>query len=1165
MNSLNPLKMPLNGVNLIEASAGTGKTYTITSLYLRLILEQELIPDRILVVTFTEAATRELKERIRERLAAALSFLQSGETDDDFVRDYVGIFFQGEQERKRARALLFRAVDRLDLAAIFTIHAFCRRVLQEHAFTSGALFQEDLIKDESARLRRVIDDYWRLNLPVWPEPIIAYLHQQNTNPDTLFEEFASLVGHVIRGGNSVILSPEISDPVDFDADRIIRDIVSCWQQERSGIVDLLMASKALSRGQKTYREDRLQSLIALIDDFVSNNKVLPLAALTDFSITALVKGTKKSREGETPAHLFFDLCEDLITGLNGVFHFIRRDLLLYCAEELPHLKRKEQVFSFDDLLIGVRDGLWHEGEGDEFAGLIRQQFPVALIDEFQDTDPVQFDIFNTVYAAEGSTLIMIGDPKQAIYSFRGADIFAYLKAARKVEPGRCFTLDINYRAADALVLAVNSLFKGKDPFGLTEIKFTPVSSRPEIADHFSLDNDHGEGLALVKFKSQLAREETKKDIAASLALEVENLLQKGGDGKAAFNNLDKSRPLAAGDIAVLVRTHKEGETVGSALGERNLKSLSCSPLSVYASTEARELVVILEAVYDPFNDRKVRSAIATKLLTVGRFDETLASEQRWEEVLTVFSDCRQIWSQKGVSVMMSELFSRLDANYHQASWHNGERLLTNVRHLVELLQQAAHDLALGPAALKKWLAGQINENKNTEEAQLRLESDENLIRIITIHKSKGLEFPVVFCPFLWDTVPRLKGKKSFAFHDTDGELKLELGSAGAAGHRDKYNQEQLAEGLRLAYVALTRARYRCYLWQAEWKSPRPDDLAYSPLNYLMKTSALSDLLANEEPCSTGICSLAVGSGLDISLSRGQDEIGDYRRLPGPIKPGWSVQSFSALHRQMAATFSSTRSGPWQPQKTDDPATLNRFTLPKGAATGSCLHLIFEHLDFTKSNEEEILPLITFCLKQYGFSDKWVPVIYGMTRDVLKTELDPQLPGLSLSVITADQRLDEMEFYITTPQLPPDQLGDIFARAMMNDGAGELTSLSRIEHGAGFIKGFIDLLFYYQGRYYLVDYKSNHLGNESGDYGKDQLDLAMSESRYDLQYYIYLVALHRFLGKRLADYDYDRHFGGVYYLFVRGMRPGSGSGIFRDRPGFEVVNRLDRQLGGGDVC
>jgi exodeoxyribonuclease V beta subunit len=454
MNQLNHSAVELSGINLIEASAGTGKTYAIASLYLRLLLEKELLPEQILVVTYTEAATQELRGRIRSRIREALEVMGGRDSSDAFLEE---LYDKASRSgMKRVRDLLERALGAFDTASIFTIHGFCLRALQDNAFESGSLYDTELVTDQTELLRDIVDDFWRVHFFGESTLLLGYALRNRLTPET----FLSLLKN-LHTGTGVEIIPDFNDDQIAELDRecgaAYSECRSIWREHKESIIELLSTDKGLSRAVKYYKAELLEPLFAGMDAFVDGGNPYDLFdAFSKLTCDGIAEGTKS--KGVAPSHPLFASCQRLHDAVDRRFLALKSELVHFYQKNLPLRKQAGNVRFFDDLLEDLYRALLSDGGGEILAGLLRAKYLAALIDEFQDTDPVQYEIFRSIYAGSDLPLFLIGDPKQAIYSFRGADIFAYMRAALDVREERRFTLTDNWRSAPLLLQAFNTLF-----------------------------------------------------------------------------------------------------------------------------------------------------------------------------------------------------------------------------------------------------------------------------------------------------------------------------------------------------------------------------------------------------------------------------------------------------------------------------------------------------------------------------------------------------------------------------------------------------------------------------------------------------------------------------------------------------------------------------------
>lgn len=1179
MNPLNHQEVALCGTNLVEAGAGTGKTWAITALYLRLLLEKELLPEEILVVTFTEAATEELRSRLRLRIREALDFFTGrGSDDDPFLQE---LCRRHREEAARAEALLVRALSLFDTAAVFTIHAFCLRVLEEHAFESGTFYNTTLLSEQSDLSAGIIDDFWRESFFSGHPLFLAYALREGCTPEALAKLVSGLHAGDVTLVVPVFTSEEIA-AVEAKCRTSFGELRAIWKTERHAITALLRNHNGLSRAKDAYGEESLDLLFSAMERFLSSGNEYDLFdAFALFTADELQKKTRKGRSA--PEHRFFDCCQTLRDCVRERLLAFKSEAVRYWRRQLPLQKRRHNVRFFDDLLADLHQALMCGERGDALVAALRKRYPAALIDEFQDTDPLQYDIFKAIYAETDLPLFLIGDPKQAIYSFRGADIFTSLKAFREVAPEKRFTLTSNRRSSTLLLRAFNRIFGGVErPFVFPSIRYHELEAeRPETGkEEIPLQIRFlSSGIGERGWSS--ARAQSLASIAA--AREIAALLN--------------TRRYGPEEVAVIVRTNRQAGIMREALAKVQVPGVLRSGGSVFATREAREIHLLLTAITEPRNETAVRNALVTELL--GRSGSDIAAllenEDRWAFLLQRFHEWHRIWLEHGVMVMSRSLLFSENVPGRLLAMPNrtGERSLTDVFHCFELLHQAATRGKLSMEELCRWLSERIahaDSAVSPEEEQIRLETDEAAVKIVTVHLSKGLQYPVVFCPFLW---LGFREDYDFAEFHRQEERVRDFGSRDFQQNRSLAAKESLAESLRLLYVAMTRAEERCVLFTGKIRYRK--DTVPSPVAYLLHASDASRLsddplgeatreLAeiDEQAMLDSLAALAGDSGGSIGFSTLLSEelenkesfaytvSGDRRGwrpecriFVGTVSDEWRIASFTSFSRHPHTPVElpdrdEIRSLP----QTDGEGNLGRtiFTFPRGARAGVFMHWVFEQLDFSAANREHVRRVVTDGLERYGFCSDWEPVVAEMVQHALQVPFASSGESFTLSSVTTERRLTEMQFFLPLRPLTSGILVDLLASAGVLPGGADLSrAIERLDFKPvkGMLTGFIDLVFEADGRYWLLDWKSNHLGGTPDAYRPDCLARAMEQHLYTLQYLLYTVALHRYLSLRVEGYSYSTHFGGVLYVFLRGVDSGAGEsrGIYRELPPEALVMDL----------
>ncbi|MFA6899056.1 MAG: exodeoxyribonuclease V subunit beta [Desulfurivibrionaceae bacterium] len=1202
-----PLLIASTGVQLIEASAGTGKTYSITSLYLRLLLERRLTVEQILVVTFTEAATAELHERIRTRLRTAVQGFQDQDGGNDpFLCQLLARSLDHEADRR----LLARAVSDIDKAAVSTIHGFAHRVLQQHALETGLLFELELTGATQRLVQEIADDYWSSFFYAL-DYRLASLVRQGVSPAQL----RALTQEAIRHGDFAIVG-EIPPEEELsllmqEYCRLYTEARDCWQEQRETLTQYFALAEGVTAAFKTLLANGLLDRLA---DFFAHDAP---AAFAPPRHTQLLGGENifqpdgkvftatALKKGGVPNNPFFEVWGRLVAQADAMGAGSQARFLAgaarYIRAELPKRLLAGQQQSFDELLTGL-DLALRGTQGAQLGQAIRTRFPVALIDEFQDTDPVQYRIFRTIYGQGGKeALFLIGDPKQAIYGFRGADIHAYLEAAGQAESEK-HTMTTNWRADRKMVAALNALFGAlAHPFVDGRISYAQVEARPGAEDLWHSPSLGSPPLQFLSLPEGLCGVKGKRLVKKQLEPMIPDLVAGDIAGLLAGDTRIGDRSVRAGDIAVLVRTNTQAAEIQAALRGRGINGVLQSKASVWGSSEAQECLRLLAAVAEPGNEQLLRKALATTMLgfTGNDLDRLNQAESELYALMGRVAAWQEVWQKNGVMRMLLAAWQEHGVTGRLLLLADGERRLTNLRHLAELLQETESRNHFSPEMLVDWLNQTLTAGETGEEAELRLESDEDAVQLVTIHRSKGLEYPIVYCPYLCLGGSGASKQPFVSLHDpqADWQGRIVLFPDDAA--RALAAGERFAEELRLAYVAMTRARHSCHILWAPVSGYDTSALAW----LLHGDQAEPEGASNPEALQQLLKGYTGQELLDRLQARAKASEGwQVRQLqPGTASLGeaarpivsaeltcrtpmrklaqvWRIGSFSHLTAQSshdpgerepeAAVVGLAEEGAPPELMTEIPvATLIPLAqFPKGPVAGNFFHTIFELASFPQEAPAPLRELVREQLRFYGYPEQqWLAPVCRAFAEVLKTPLCATNP-FCLGDLDEGQRLNEMPFTFPVgagvgedASLSAELLARPFIDHPQGIPAGYVESLRALRFIPlrGFLKGFIDLVCVFEGRWYLMDYKSNHLGASRDDYARVKLPAAMAHHHYFLQYHIYTVALHRYLTCRLPGYAYDRDFGGVFYLFFKGMHPDSGSdfGVFADLPPLARIEQL----------
>ena len=1196
--------LPLHGVRRIEASAGTGKTFTLALLHTRLVIERALSVRQILAVTYTNAATQELRERLRLQLerAALLAAVSTAEraqrrASTDAAERLTCRVIEARLADEPAAALvarLRRAAGDIDLASIFTIHGFCQRTLADHAVLGGEpLAPREMLPSERALHEEVAFDVWRR----WTrdETDASDLLQLWAAPLVLARDLPTLL-------RTEVLLPAVAppDPVsEAGLANAAARLRASWDEHG---VDACAAIEQ-ARGAKILHGARPQSAtldklwLALSEFCADSTSEAPAQELLlHLTPAKLLANANKGRAHEVPRSPFFDSIEAFLAAQDAAARARaqRRANLLhavrdYAGARMAALKRTRNLVGFDDLIGSVHAALTGVA-GEAFATLLRDQYPAALVDEFQDTDPRQWDIFRRIYVgpaarAADTALFLIGDPKQAIYRFRGGDVHTYHSAAASADSTTA--LSANFRSRPRVLDAIAAVFArgGEFPFADAMTSFAAVVPGGNVKDRDFLRADAvAPGLALWALplrdgettrtsrnrpQPQIKVDAARRLAASACAVRIHDLLTQAG------TTLDAAMPRRAlpGDIAVLVNTHREAEAVQAALAAVGVPSVTAGRSSLYATREAEEILRLLEGIDAPSDEGRMRAGLATALLGLDAaaidalsYDE--AAHRGW---LDDFQQWQRRWERLGPLPMLADRIAA--AAPRLLALVDGERRLSNYLQLAEHLQEA-RGRVLGSAGLIDWLAERIGDADDRDETQqLRLESDAERVQILTLHKAKGLEFALVLLPFaaLPPSPPATRGLGLLQYHDGNRRvLRARISGLDDDAYqaaRQLAERETRAELLRLLYVGLTRARHALWLAHGAVNEGERSGLAW-----LLHRGADGDVaMIDDARVQHALLELAASAPQAIVCETFPDAASvsfeniDFYPAAAPLplriaqralRQDWWMHSFSQLAREEGIRGVEEERGAG-----DEGASAPGFVSPfAGARFGNALHHALENVDFAawRDARGELIPaaqgeVLRAALAEYGYVGEELVSGARVLGALVRATLTTRLPeGVRLADVPANARRSELEFHFSIGSVALPALFDLLHRHDLLRDRGSFGTRERLQ---GLMTGFIDLVYVHEGRTYLLDYKSNQLA----DYGGEGLQQAMRAHEYDLQYLIYALAVHRWLRFRRAEYDYDRDFGGVRYLFCRGLVASGDEareGIYAARPARALIDELD---------
>jgi exodeoxyribonuclease V beta subunit len=1133
------------GTVVLEASAGTGKTYAIAALATRYVGEAGIALSELLLVTFTKAATAELRDRVRRRMVEASDHLASvigGNVDPsgDPLLDHLAEAPVKELRERQRR--LADAVTEFDTATISTIHGFCQQVLSGIGLAADVPREITLLEDEELLLEQVVHD-------------------------------AMVTRFLDRPG-------------------------------APGVRAVMDAAKAAVDDPDA---DVLPSESALPDDVAGDDP-------------------------DATARLIADLAREV-------------------RAEMARRKRTAGVLSHQDLLTRLCDAVTDPAHGAAAVAVLRDRYRVALIDEFQDTDPVQWEILERSFgqAAHGRALVLIGDPKQAIYSFRGADVRAYLRATRDASR---YTLGVNWRSDGTLITALNHLFGGT-VYGDAQIVHRDVRPAPgrdgsrltgpgRPTDHASatgsVTGSVTEATAPITFRavtegptpgSDPTANSARAQIPDDVAAEVVRTLDADGPRIAG----ERARPR---DIAVLVRANRDAAVVQQALRRVNVPAVINGVGSVFATTAAAEWLQLLETLERPSSAHAARRLAVTAFGGWDAHQLAVADDAAWDSFHERLHTWSGVLAERGVPGLLRSVTATTAINERLLGMTGGERHLTDLHHVGELLHAAQLEVELGAAALTGWLAERIDGMQDAavppDEQARRLESDAEAVQILTVHRSKGLEFPIVLCPYLWSAGQGARPPLTVPGPD-GGHRIIDVGPAARTGYeqaKDRWNEDKQAEDLRLLYVAATRARHRVVLWWVAAKRNGASSLGtilFARDEHDRVTSEQPPALPDRDDTLAALERLAAACGGTATTVPDQPRPGRYaptgddadglrlEPLDRWVDRRWRRTSFSGLANHDPVTRQDTRDQAddadtkddegldLAPQldrpsgRADDGRELRTISLPLAVVPGSAelgtmLHAVLEHADFAAPDLDDEVGrhLDAQQARHLVARDHRETLLAGLVAAV-RTPLGPLADDRALTGFDRAHRLDEPRFEL--PLAGGDRPGDRAPAAL-----ARIADLVEQHLGAddplagyhqrlreprfaidlrGYLNGAIDLVLRIDDgrggdRYLVVDHKTNRLGwpdtPTAWHYRPAGLAGAMQDGHYPLQALIYAVALHRLLRWRLPDYDPSAHLGGVAYLFLRGMTgpevprvDGQPCGVFAWRPPAALVFDLSDLLDG----
>jgi len=1160
-----------HGLTLLEAGAGTGKTYSLVRIIARHLVENKIPIDQILTVTFTRAATAEIKGRLHELLSEISLSLKEPNDKNDLVNHWRDT--QSPEFLEEARINISKALANFDSVPIFTIDGFFQRLLKEFAFEANQLFSVELATDESQLIQTALRDYWRQHVYSLDRSGLDLFEQQ-----VKFNEAQSFISEALRNPQATFDPSYKLSPTKALAPYLHawKNFITELQEHKQGLFDFLtnVPNEFKKSGYPFYKNGVPMVTVINAIQIEPTEPAAPVLDLGHIEKLAFshLQSDKVFKKGQFfnlsthPLAKLFQSIDSLIEArpknLKSAYY---GDILSFVTDRLTQLKKERNVQSYSDV-TNTLAALFEENSAtsDAIKESIREKFQAGLIDEFQDTSPQQCTVFLNLFHHTDRYFHIIGDPKQSIYRFRGADVFSYIEAKNKADHE--FSLLTNYRSTPRMIHAVNQIFTlSDDPFLVDQkIQFSRALWQGE--EDATTPPDGPTALHLHTISPEIKKAAPIREACyKNIALEILNLLGTPWSDLGS----DKKGSVTPADIAVLVRTGKEGLAISNTLSKLNIPVTLNSSSSLLDSDETNEIFTILTALLEPRKSGLLRMALLTPALGSGKM-LTHNNQAEFDNLTYQVAELHKTWEKHGLMPMMLDFVKEFNIRTTLLALPQGQRRITNFMHLIELLDEKSRTLKLSPSATVQWLEMAIQgsvTDTDSEVLELRIATDDHAVQVRTQHTSKGLEFPITFvtspCP-----ADLSKQKPTLSYHNP-ATLKPRFAAIEDKDSEifEQRKKETFADAARLAYVALTRSEVICHFYLIP-ATKKPEEHAVLQMLGMPTQEELQQLSDNSSGCivydeiQPDILEEPIPTWKGSRDETAQKTLLTTRdNSPITISHNQRTTSFSGITRntpdivhdsdsQTEAEITTTHTPEQESPKTPAPKFWKK--LQAGASLGLVFHEILEEIDFQSPDTLESL-ISSKLLKYNPWKEKPSPQkLTTMTEEIagsiqqLLTHPLSENDGITLDSIALNQRLTEPEFLLSGSQFSLNPLSKILANDppanLPADYIQQLQSITTHQLD-GYLTGFIDLIFEHDGRYHLLDWKTNQLNN----YSRQSIAESMADHHYFLQYHLYSLALDRFLAQRLPHYDPEKHLGNTYYVYLRGVDPAiPGSGVFTDR-------------------
>lgn len=1118
IQKFDPTKVPLQGSNIIEASAGTGKTYSITILVMRLLLEKNISINQILIVTFTKAAVAELEERIRKTIKSAFYYCKNNSyAIDENIKNLIeNNREKGEVEKKLKEAVLF-----LDETHIMTIDSFCQKSINQNPIATNQIFGIEIQPDLSPYIKDLVNEFWRKYITTLEINILSKLINRKFDRDKI----KNIISNYENGQILQKYNPEILYNFDIKLFEKINTEVENYETECQNITDEIENYYQLHKEELKSEIEKNRYAKKAFQDIVDDKK----------AFMNLVEEKYKSANyiEQTMPYIFQKLLEkdEFKSKANTKYKELENEILFYaiqeCSKSLKKIKNKNNFLTYSDVIQNLHNSL-HRENSEAIRNVLTQKYKAAFIDEFQDTDKLQYEIFNSIFQNE-YPIFYIGDPKQSIYAWRKADLDTYFKAKSNVD--NVYEMNVNFRSSASFINSMNDFFLPNPDFDTfhfgsedNNIKYIPISSPTE-----NKKGDLYQNNKLITKSIEIISLKNKGEIEKNTAKLVLDLLENENN---FIKTAQETRRIKPSDIGILIRNKKEGIKIKKALTAYNIPSIVIDDNKILKSNDALNIYYILYAIHHS----GLPNIYKALLCSYTKFTKEDILQLDSNTCISIFRDLNTVWKTKGIYACITHFVAQFQIKEKLIYEDRNDRAYTNIIQITEKLHKIQTRKNLNPLEMLDWLKKSYEgmTDTNDDESELRIENDDESVSIVTIHKSKGLEYKIVIAPFL-DLNTKTGNWDYINFRDEQGNYVTESKDEISEKSEKLYSTQTEQENRRLIYVAITRAVYKCFVFR----------------NKYYKNSSLTfftNSIAEESPSieTTEILYLADKTrytGTILNKPKPSTEDIDFQLL----EQNWMRMSYSSL------AFKSQTRQQLSEQKELSPYDDFIFSkLKKGSKTGNFLHSIFEKIDFHNAAtwQKEIKNAIQLYdpTQQEYLSEN----INILLNHVLKTTLKIENEEFTLADIAPRNYISEMEFDFPIQKFNTYQLYELLREQYQ-------INIKNIEGIEGMMTGKIDLIFKTNEKYYILDWKSNYLGNSLLDYSPHQLAIAMDENNYHLQYLIYSVALKKHMALKEPTIDFGSQFGGVFYLFLRGARAEKYYGVFYNKPSIDLLNEVEKMI------